>query len=205
MRRNRYIALSLGLAVGIVALVIGITPVLNGLFTKVNECPEGTVPTHHRGERRELLPIETDTTFPWDRQQAEVKEFYREFQNAVAADEREKVSSMMMYPLRVTFFDDARAADYRFLNSPDELLSVYDRVFHQTVTDYIAQVDPNTVWGNDYFLQTGTGQIGIYCTTHGDCPSCTFDFKVKIVRGNSIYRDATEDIFGNPLPKATNR
>ena len=99
MRRNRDIALFLGLAVGIVALVIGITPVLNGLFTKGNECPEGTVPTHHRGECGEILPIETDTTFPWERQQAEVKEFYREFQNAVAADEREKVSSMMMYPL----------------------------------------------------------------------------------------------------------
>jgi len=104
----------------------------------------------------------------------------------------------MMYPLRAKYFDDARPAEYRFLNSPAELLQVYDKVFHQTVSDYIADVDPSEVTGNDYFLKTGYGQIGIYCTTHGDCPSCNFDFKVKIIASNSIYRDAAEDILGNP-------
>jgi hypothetical protein len=184
--------------VGIAAFVIGITAVWFSLSAKVDGCPEGTVPTHHLGECRPLLPTETDTTFPWDRQQAEAKDFFRQFQKNVAADRREEVGNMMMYPLRVHYFDDARGTDYRFLNSPAELHRVYDRVFHQSVKDYIVNYDADEVTGNDYFLQTGYGQIGIYCTTHGDCPSCGFDFKVKIIASNTIYRESIEDDLGNP-------
>ncbi|MGD9562448.1 MAG: hypothetical protein AB7F88_09550 [Pyrinomonadaceae bacterium] len=106
---------------------------------------------------------------------------------------------MMMYPLRVLYYTDPKPADYRFLNSPSEFLGVYDEVFHKSVKDYIARYEADEVWGNDYFLQTGTGQIGIYCTTLGECPTCSFEFRVKIIRSNSIYRDTIEDSFGNPL------
>ena len=201
MSRNRYIALFFGLAVVIAA---GVTAVRYGRLADVDGCPEGTVPSLHQGECRELLPIETDTTFPWERQQAEAREFYREFQRAVASNDRKRVSTMMMYPLRVNYYDDPRPAEYRLLNAPEELLRVYDRVFHPAVKDYIAKVDANEVWGNDYFLQTGYGQIGVYCTTQGDCPACNFSFKVKIIASNTIYRESTEDIFGNPLPATGN-
>ena len=189
-----------GIALALATLVLGITDVNLDLFTKGGDCPEGTVPTHHEGECRPLLPIETDTTFPWAKQQAEAKEFFREFQENVAADKRQEVASMMMYPLRVNFYTDPNPADYRFLNSPDELLGVYENVFHKSVKDYIVNFDADEVWGNDYFLQTGSGQVGISCTTTGECPNCTFDFKVKIIHSNSIYRDTIEDEFGNPLP-----
>lgn len=106
---------------------------------------------------------------------------------------------MMVYPLRTQYYTDPKVADYRFVNSPAELLAVYDKVFHKSVKDYIANYDANAVWGNDYFLQTGSGQIGIYCTTLGECPNCNFEFKVKIIHSNLIYRDTIEDIFGNPL------
>lgn len=180
-------------------LVIGITALRFRLSSEVGNCPEGTVPTHHPGECRPLLPMETDETFPWDRQQAEAKEFFRQFQKNVSDDRRNEVASMMMYPLRIQYYTDPEAADYRFLNSPAELLDVYDKVFHKSVKDYIAGYDANEVWGNDYFLQTGTGQIGIYCNTLGECPACDFEFKVKIIRSNSIYRDTIEDVFGNQI------
>jgi len=154
----------------------------------VGGCPEGTVPTHHPGECRPLLPVETDETFPWDRQQAEAKEFFREFQKNVAADRRKEVAGMMMFPLRVNYYTDARDADYRILNSASELLKVYDKVFHQSVKDYIANQNADHLRGNDYFLQTGFGQIGIYCTTLGECPDCNFKFQVKIISANAIYQ-----------------
>ena len=198
-RRNLYITICLGLMAGIVLLVIGITAFRSRLSTEVASCPEGTVPTHHIGECRPLLPIETDTTFPWEKQQAEAKEFFRQFQKAVSTDQRKEVANMMMYPLRIQYYTDPKDADYRLLNSPAELLGVYDEVFHESVKDYIAGYDANEVWGNDYFLQTGTGQVGIYCTTTGECPGCDFEFKVKIIHSNSIYRETIEDAFGNPL------
>ncbi len=198
LRKKRYI-IGFAVAVGIAMFIIGIIGVQFPRSLLVTGCPEGTVPTHHAGECRPLLPIETDETFPWDKQQAEAQDFFRQFQTGVAADRREEVVSMMMYPLRVTFYNDPKPADYRFLQSPDELLDVYDKVFHKSVVNYITSYDANEVWGNDYFLQTGTGQIGISCTTLGDCPECSFEFKVKVIRGNSIYRDTVEDIFGNPI------
>ncbi|MGE0245348.1 MAG: hypothetical protein AB7Q37_06850 [Pyrinomonadaceae bacterium] len=196
--RNIFVGV-LGIAAMSIMLIVGIVEFRQQRTRELGACPEGTVPTHHPGECRELLPIETDTTFPWDKQQAEAKEFFRRFQKSVTADERHEVASMMMYPLRVLFYTDPKPADYRFLNSPTELLDVYDDVFHISVKDYIARYDADEVWGNDYFLQTGIGQIGIYCTTLGECPTCSFEFKVKIVRSNSIYRDTVEDAFGNPL------
>ncbi|MEP7148152.1 MAG: hypothetical protein ABI857_04655 [Acidobacteriota bacterium] len=178
-------------------LGIGSVPIFNSIDASMRSECAGKIPGRHPGECYEIDT--TEDTFPWETQQAEARDFYREFQIAVAANDRKKVSSMMMYPLRVRYFDDPRGADYRFLNSPAELLRVYDRVFHNTVIDYIRNVDANEVWGNDYFLQTGYGQIGIYCTTHGYCPECNFDFKVKIIASNTIYRDATEDLLGKPL------
>lgn len=143
--------------------------------------------------------METDKTFPWDRQQAEAKEFFRQFQKNVSANRRKEVAGMMMYPLRTRYYTDPKGSDYRYLNSPAELLGVYDNVFHKSVKDYIGNYDANEVWGNDYFLQTGTGEIGIYCKTLGECPTCNFEFKVKSIHSNSIYRDTIEDAFGNPL------
>lgn len=104
-----------------------------------------------------------------------------------------------MYPLRVNYFSDAKAQGYRFVENQAELLKVYDKVFHSSVKTYIANTNAEDVWGNDYFLQTGYGQIGIYVKTTGDCPACTFDMKVKIIASNTIYRESVEDIFGNPL------
>jgi len=179
--------------------VVGISALRFPPLAKVESCPDGTVPSFHPGECRELLPIEIDTTFPWDKQQAEVQEFFRLFQKNVSANGRKEVAAMMRYPLRIQYYTDPKAADYRFLNSPAELLAVYDKVFHKSVKDYIASYDANDVWGNDYFLQTGTGQIGIYCKTLGECSACNFEFKVKIIHSNSIYRDTVEDAFGNPL------
>ena len=196
--KNRHITL-FGLAIGIAMFVIGITAVRFGLSGKVDDCPENTVPSIHPGECRELLPIETDETFPWDRQQAEAKEFFRQFQKSVLANRRKEVAGMMMYPLRINYYTDPKPADYRFLNSPAELLAVYDKVFHKSVKAYIAGYDANEVWGNDYFLQTDSGQIGIYCSALGECPTCSFEFKVKIIHSNMIYRDTVDDVFGNPL------
>ncbi len=198
-RGNRYIALFFGTVVVIAIAVIGITFMRSRLSPDVNHCPEGTVPSYHPGECRELLPMEKDTTFRWDKQQAEAKEFFRQFQKNVAVDRRKDVANMMMYPLRYQYYTDAKDADYRYLNSPAELLRVYDKVFHKSVKDYIASYDANEIWGNDYFLQTGTGEIGIYCNTLGECPTCSFEFKVKIIHSNLIYRDTIEDIFGRPL------
>jgi len=195
--RNRYITF-FGIAAGITLFVIGIIGVQFPPLPQVAGCPENTVPTHHPGECRPLLPMEIDETFPWDKQQAEAKDFFREFQKNVSADRREEVAGMMMYPLRVNYYTDPKPSEYRFLQSPAELLDVYDKVFHKSVKDYIANYDANEVWGNDYFLQTGTGEIGIYCTTLGVCPECSFEFKVKIIGSHWIYRDTIEDIFGNP-------
>ena len=197
--RKQELSLLSKLAVGIATLTIGIAGVWLYLMPEVDRCPDGTVPTHHAGECRPLLTIETDTTFPWEEQQAEAKEFFRHFQENVAADRRTEVADMMMYPLRVNYYKDPRPTDYRFLKTPADLLAVYDNVFHKSVKDYIARYDANGVWGNDYFLQTGSGQIGIYCKTFGDCPECSFEFKVKLIHSNSIYRDAAADVSGDPI------
>ena len=109
---------------------------------------------------------------------------------------------MMMYPLRINYYTDPKPAAYRFLNSPTELLDIYDKVFHKSVKDYIANYDADEVWGNDYFLQTGSGLIGIYFNTVGECPECDFTFKVKIIHSNLIYRETIEDVFGNPIKSA---
>lgn len=162
------------------------------------DCSAKTMLSQDATKCRELLALKIAEKFPWDKQQAESKEFFRQFQKHVAADQRQEVAAMMMYPLRITYYTDPKAADYRFLNSTAELLDVYEKVFHKSIKEYIANYDANEVWGNDYFLQTGSGQIGINCETLGDCPTCNFEFKVKIIRSNSIYRDTVEDIFGNP-------
>ncbi len=185
--------------VGIVMFAIGIIGVQFPLLPQVLDCSAKVMLSQDATKCREIEALKVSAKFPWDRQQAEFKDFFRQFQNYVAADRREEVAGMMMYPLRVTFYTDPKPAEYRLLQSPAELLDVYDKVFHKSVTDYIAKYDAREVWGNDYFLQIGTGQIGIYCDTLGDCPECSFEFKVKIVRGNSIYRDTIEDIFGNPI------
>jgi hypothetical protein len=197
--KNRHITVYFGIAVGIVMFVIVLSAVYFLPRTEVRGCPENTVPSYHPGECRPLLPTETDTTFPWDRQQAEAQDFFRKFQQNVAKDKRKEVAEMMMYPLRINYYTDPKDADYRFVNSPAELLSVYDKVFHKSVKDYIANYEASKVWGNDYFLQTGFGEIGIYCKTLGDCPKCDFEFKVKIIHSNLIYRATIEDDFGNPL------
>ena len=194
--KNIFLAV-LTLAAVFYLLAVGIIEVRHSPSANISGCPEGSVPTHHAGECRPLLPMEIDTTFPWDRQQAEAKEFFRQFQKRVSADQRKEVAAMMMYPLRINYYTDPRPTGYRFLNTPAELLGVYDKVFHQSVKDYIAKYDANEVWGNDYFLQTGYGQIGIYCTTIGECPSCNFEFKVKIIASNTIYRETTGDDLGN--------
>lgn len=191
-RRNRYI-LFFGIAVGIVMLVTGIIGMQFPPLSESHGCPENTVPTHHVGECRPLLPIETDTTFPWEKQQAESRDFFRQFQKAVAAERRDEVAGMMMYPLRINYYTDPKPSDYRLLNSPEELIAVYDKVFDSIVKEYIANYDANKVWGNDYFLQTGNGKIGIYCHTFGECPECTFEFHVKIIHSNLIYIDEQTD------------
>ena len=196
--RNIFLA-ALGLASVFYLLAVGISEVRHRPLANISGCLEGSVPTHHIGECRPLLPIEIDTTFPWERQQEEAKEFFRHFQKRVSSDKRQEVAAMMMYPLRVSYYTDPKPADYRFVNSPAELLAVYEMVFHQSVKDYISTYDADDLWGNDYFLQTGYGQVGIYCTTIGECPSCNFEFKVKIIHSNTIYRETIEDDFGNPI------
>lgn len=71
------------MAVVIAIAVIGITFMRSRLSPNVNRCREGTVTSYHPGECRELLAIEKDKTFPWDKQQAEAQEFFRQFQKEV--------------------------------------------------------------------------------------------------------------------------
>lgn len=179
----------LGFSAMAIMLIVGIFE-FSRPSASLPKCPNNSVPTHHSGECRELLPIETDTTFPWDRQQSEAKDFFRKFQKGVATDRRREVAGMMMYPLRVNYYDDPKPKEYRFLSSPAELIRDYDKIFDKSVKNYIAKYDPEEVSGNDYFLQTGYGEIGIYCTTIGQCPECEFKFEVKIIASNSIHRDA---------------
>src|SRR5687767_9008076 len=122
-------------------IVVGILAFLLGSFGEalvnfenehrpVDEIPEGQSVEYHKS-------VETPETFPWVRQQHEVRDFFREFQKAVARDDRGTVASMMMYPLRVGYYDDPRQAGYRFLNERAELLRDYDKVFHKSVKDYV--------------------------------------------------------------------
>ena len=98
--RNLFLAV-VALASALFMLAVGIAEVRHRPQAQIAGCPEGTAPTHHAGECRPLLPIETDTTFPWDRQQSEAKEFFRQFQKRVSADQPKEVAAMMMYPLRI--------------------------------------------------------------------------------------------------------
>mgnify|MGYP007097581582 FL=1 len=191
--RNRYITV-VAVLIGMAAFVIGIIGTELPRIDPGPPCWKEILPAQIATECWELEAQKASATFPWDRQRAEAQDFFRQFQTSVAADRREEVAEMMMYPLRVKYYTDPRPSDYRFLRSPGEMLEAYDMVFHQSVKDYIANYDAGEVWGNDYFLQTGTGQIGIYCTTTGECPECSFEFKVKIIHSNLIYRDPVDEV-----------
>lgn len=130
--------------------------------------------------------VEVETS----RQELEVRKFFADFQKAVKENDRKKVASMMMYPLRVNFYTDPREQEYRFIENSTELLNVYDQVFHESVKSYIANTNPAEIWGNSYFMQTGYGQIGIFVTCNGGEEDCTYKFRIKIINSNTIYNES---------------
>jgi hypothetical protein len=107
---------------------------------QVLDCSAKIMPSQDAARCRELLALKAAESFPWDRQHAEAKDFFRQFQNNVSADRREEVAGMMMYPLRITYYTDPWNAHLRSLNSATELLDVYDKVFHKSVKDYITKL-----------------------------------------------------------------
>ena len=127
------------------------------------------------------------------------RQFFTDFQKAVASNNKKRVASMMHYPLRVNFYTDPRATDYRFIESQSELLKVYEQVFSYSVKDYISKFNPVKIWGNDYFMQTDSGQIGIAVSCKNNKESCDYDFKVKIIHSNSIEIDYQSSLCGNTI------
>ncbi len=161
---------------------------------QVVDCSASTLLSQRATECREIAALKAAENFPWDKQQADVQDFFRQFQTSVAADRREEVAGLMMYPLRVTYYSDRWNVQYRLLQSPSELLDVYEMVFHKSLTDLIANHDANEIWGNNVDFQTGSGEIGIHAKTLGDCPACSFEFKVESIRSNWIFRDPRDAI-----------
>ncbi len=194
LRKNRYITV-VAISVGIAMFIIGIIGAQFPPSERIPPCWKDPTPAQLATECREIEAQKAWEKFPWHRQQAEAQDFFRQFQTSVAADRRDEVAGMMMYPLRVTFYTDRWNAQYRSLQSPSELLDVYDKVFDESVKDYVANFDANEVRGDYVVYQTSTGEIGIHPKTLGDCPACTFEFKVESIRSNWIFRTPGDAIF----------
>jgi hypothetical protein len=170
----------LGIAVGVVAFVVGVGAAW--IFELRPSQPGVTlVYLPPQNEHCEAIRPE-DGAYPWARQQVEEREFFRAFQNAVAADDRERVASMMRYPLELNLDDGLDGEGIEFIDSPRDLLSDYDKVFIPEVKAALAGVDPGKLRGERFFPNARFGEIEIFVDDFNDYPDCNFAIKIKSIR-----------------------
>lgn len=121
----------------------------------------------------------------------EVERFWKQFQLAVAADDKKTVASMAIYPFRVNYANDPLSKNYRFIKNQGELIRVYDKVFDAALKGRISKTSEKDMWGNYHGIATPRGEIwiGVYCTrSKNDCSSGYY-LRLSTIHSNSGFID----------------
>ncbi len=123
---------------------------------------------------------------------AEAYDLWQSFQNAVAADDRDTVASLMNYPLRVNYPADKIGVSYRRISSKRAFVRSYEKIFDDDVKRFIAATSPSDLWARSEGILTPRGEIwiGINCIGSGrsDC-STGHEIKIRTIHGNSAFID----------------
>lgn len=125
----------------------------------------------------------------------EAHELWESFQNAVAADDRDTVASLMSYPLSVNYPADEIGVPYRKISSKRAFLRAYEKIFDDDVKRFIASTSASDLSARSEGILTPRGEIwiGVHCigTGRSDCSS-GYEVKIRTIHGNSAFIDRTD-------------
>ncbi len=126
---------------------------------------------------------------------SEAHELWQSFQNAVAADDRDTVASLVSYPFHVNYPTDKLGSNYRRIPNKRAFLRAYDRIFDRDLKRFIALTSGSDLWARSEGIFTPRGEIwiGVHCigTGRGDY-STGYEVKIRTIHGNSAFIDRTD-------------
>ncbi len=136
------------------------------------------IPQKERG-RFQVAGVKSDS---------EVEEVWIAFQQAVAANDKEKVASLASYPFRASYFSDSLdRSSYHVLNNPRQFVKHYDEIFDQALKDFIAKTTSAVLWARYDGIATPRGVIwiGVFCKDS----SCDtgYDIQIRTIHSDSVF------------------
>lgn len=110
---------------------------------------------------------------------ASVEEFVNQFKQAVINNDKNKVASMIHYPIEATFKDKPV-----IINNKDEFLKFYDDIFDENLCNIIANANTHNMFVNYKGVMLDNGEVwfsndkdGIKVIAVGVCRSYDPDIK----------------------------
>lgn len=147
---------------------------------KVDALVAQTTTVEQRRERFTVAGVKTDE---------EVERFWTTFQKAVAENDRNKVTSMAAYPLRVDYYFDPLKKNYRLVKNRAAFIKTYDKIFDDALKNLIANTSVDDIWARSDGITTPRGEIwiGVFCLDR----KCDGDYEVRLrtIHANSIFID----------------
>ncbi|HVE60164.1 MAG TPA: hypothetical protein VNB22_25335 [Pyrinomonadaceae bacterium] len=70
-----------------------------------------------------------------------VNNFFHKFQNALGADDKETIVSLIKFPVEISFIDKRNKAHLKSFKNEAELLQDYDKIFDYSFKKTIAQIE----------------------------------------------------------------
>ncbi len=119
----------------------------------------------------------------------EVESVWRDFQSAIAENNVEKAASLVNYPLNVNFTSDQLKKNSHKIASRSGFERDFNKIFDQSVKNFIAKTTSNDLWGSYWGIATPRGEIwiGVYCIgpQKHSCQS-GHEVKIRTIYGNAI-------------------
>lgn len=85
----------------------------------------------------------------------EVETFFINFREAVKKHDKEKISSMISYPAKVTLASGKIVT----IKAPKNFIKTYDKIFDSMFTDVISKKLPKDLWADSNGVSTESGEI----------------------------------------------
>ena len=107
----------------------------------------------------------------------EVEMFFVKFREAVKKHEKEKVSRMISYPIKVTYASRKSGTIKTAMN----FVTAYDNIFDSMLTDAISNKSIKELWANSNGVSTETGEIWFGGVIEGK--SSRYELKILTING----------------------
>lgn len=127
----------------------------------------------------------------------EVAKFYQEFREAVAAGDKQKVASLVSFPIKVTLASGKR----RTMPTKVDFIKSYDLIFDNTFRQLIAKTEFDDLWAKFSGVATPRGEIWIGgLVTSKAKPD---DYVIKIIAINGVFPEAPKNEPATPAQRTT--